>query len=55
MISLAEYRALGIKVTVDHKVRRTRGSRTFRQKARTSHTYTTSSKPVGYSHMVFTG
>jgi hypothetical protein len=46
---------MGVKVTVDHKVRVTRGSRTFRQKARTSHTYTTSSKPVGYSQMVFTG
>jgi len=55
MISLAEYRAMGIKVTVDHKVRATKGSRTFRQKARTSHTYTTSSKPIGYSQMVFTG
>ena len=55
MITLAEYRAMGVKVTVDHKVRTTKGSRTFRQKARTSHTYTTSSKPVGYSQMVFTG
>jgi len=55
MISLKEYAAMGVKVTVDHKVRRLKGSRTFRQKARTSHTYTTSSKPIGYSQMVFTG
>ena len=53
MISLAEYKAMGVTVTVDHKVRRLKGSRTFRQKAKTSLGFIGSSKPVGYSKMVF--
>ena len=53
MLSLAEYRALGIKVTVDHKVRKLKGSKTFGQKAKNSVGFIGSSKPVGYSKMVF--
>jgi hypothetical protein len=53
MISLAEYRAMGVVVTVDHKVRRLKGSKTFRQKAKSSLGFIGSSKPVGYSKMVF--
>ena len=55
MLSLAEYRALGIKVTVDHKVRKTKGCRTFGQKAKTSLGFIGSSKPIGYSKMTFGG
>ena len=53
MISLAEYRAMGIKVTVDHKVRKTKGCKTFGQKAKTSNGFIGSSKPIGYSRMTF--
>jgi len=55
MISLTEYRAMGVVVTVDHKVRRLKGSKTFRQKAKSSLGFIGSSKPVGYSKMVFGG
>jgi hypothetical protein len=55
MLSLAEYRALGVKVTVDHKVRKTKGCRTFGQKAKSSLGFIGSSKPVGYSKMTFGG
>lgn len=53
MISLKEYAAMGVKVTVDHKVRKLKGSRTFRQKAKSSIGFIGSSKPVGYSKMTF--
>ena len=53
MLTLKEYAALGVKITVDHKVRRLKGSRTFGQKAKTSNGFIGSSKPVGYSKMTF--
>ena len=53
MISLKEYAAMGVKVTVDHKVRKTKGCKTFGQKAKTSLGFISSSKPVGYSRMTF--
>lgn len=53
MITLKEAAALGIRITVDHKVRKLKGSRTFGQKAKNSVGFIGSSKPVGYSKMVF--
>lgn len=53
MISLKEYAAMGVKVTVDTKVRKLKGSRTFYGKAKNSLGFIGSSKPVGYSKMVF--
>ena len=53
MLTLKEYAALGVKITVDHKVRKLKGSRTFGQKAKTSNRFIGSSKPVGYSKMTF--
>ena len=53
MITLKEAAALGIRITVDHKVRKLKGSRTFGQKAKSSIGFIGSSKPVGYSKMVF--
>jgi hypothetical protein len=55
MISLKEYAAMGVKVTVDHKVRKTKGCRTFFGKAKNSASFIGSSKPVGYSKMTFGG
>ena len=51
MISLKEYAAMGVKVTVDHKIRKLKGSRTFGQKARSSLGFIGSSKPVGIGTM----
>ena len=51
MISLAEYAAMGVKVTVDTKVRKTRGCRTFFNRSKGSKGFIGSSKPIGISTM----
>jgi len=51
MISLKEYAAMGVKITVDHKVRKTKGCKTFGQKAKSSLGFITSSKPIGMATM----
>lgn len=55
MITLAEYAAMGVKVTIDTKVRKTKGCKTFFGKAKNSASFIGSSKPVGYSKMTFGG